>query len=452
MTRRFLGLALLLLPAVAGAQKSPKKPPEPAKPAPAPAAPKAPPAAPSVNPAFKSAVDYYQQQEATGNWSKSACQNAAAKFEDAGKQMKSADAYFNAGASYAKCRMWDDAKGMYEKAMSIVPDHASSLGGLGEIALRQGRDADAQRYFERAVDLKNKTTGFATGARNNLAVLIYKKIRLTTDVNARKQLEDQAFVLLQTVLAVDSDNVFAYTLMALIYLEGADRNKSRLNLAQILIDQAKKRNDKYAPLWNASGLLRMARDQVSTATKDFRQAVQLDGNFIEARMNLAQILLSGRNYGEAEQHFREVLKQQSKNYDATIGLGVALRGAATVLRVQGAMPESQSKIDEAEKLYNAAMQIDSKRPDAYYNLGLIYKDYRTNDSDLKKQIEGFRKAKNYFNDYLARADKASTKRKEAESNISACDANIDALNQALQIQGSSPPPTPTAPGGKASNP
>jgi tetratricopeptide (TPR) repeat protein len=444
MTRRLLGLTLLLLaPAGALAQKSPKPAPAPA-PAPAKPAPAAP-KAPSVHPAWKSAVDYFTQQDQTGNWTKATCENAAKKFADAGSQMKSADAYFNAGASWSKCRQWDDAKNMYDKALTIVPDHASSLGGLGEIALRQGREADAQRYFERAVDFKNNSSPWVTGARNNLAVLYYRKIRLTTDANARKQLEEKAFDQLQRTLATDSDNVFAYTLMAMIYLEGAERNKSRLNLAQILLDQGKKRNDKYPPMWNAYGLLRMARGQVSSAIKDFRQAVQLDGSLVEARMNLAQILVSGRNYAEAEQHFREVLKLQPKNYDAMIGLGVSLRGAATVMRVQGAMPESQAKIDEAEKTYNAALQLDPKKGDAYYNLGLIYKDYRTNDADLKKQIEGFRKAKNYFNDYLARADKASAKRREAEANISSCDANIDALNQAIQIQSSSPAPTPTAP-------
>jgi tetratricopeptide (TPR) repeat protein len=449
MTRRFLGLSLaaLVWPLAAHAQKKPAPAPAPAK---APAAP-AKPTGPQVHPAFASAVAYFQSQDGKGPWSKSACETAAKKFADAGSQMKSADAYFNAGASYAKCRMWDDAKSMYDKALSIVPEHASSLGGLGELALRQGKEADATRYFERALDAKNITGLFATGARNNLSSIYYRKMRATTDAATKKQLEDKAFYLLQRVLAVDSDNVFAYTLMALIYMEGAERNKSRLTLAQILLDQGKKRNDRYAPLWNAQGLLKMARGQVSSAIKDFRQAVTLDPSFVEARMNLAQILVSGRVYPEAEQNFREILKLQSKNYDATIGLGVALRGGATVLRAQGAMPESQAKIDEAEKLYNAAIQIDGKRGDAYYNLGLIYKDYRTNDTDLKKQIEGFRKAKNYFNDYLTRTDKNAVKRKEAELNIASCDANIDALNQALQIQGSSPPPAPAAPT-KAANP
>jgi tetratricopeptide (TPR) repeat protein len=433
MSKRILipAIAAALLAGVATAEK-PKPKPKP-KPRPAPAKVTKP--APRAPSAWGSAVDYFQKQDATGNWTKSSCKTAAGKFESAAKSLKSADAWFNAGASYARCAMWDDAQDRYEKALKITANHGPSLSSLGEIALRKGRQTDAQRYFARALDGKNPTALQVTGARNNLAALIYRRIRLTTDAGQRKKLEDEAFGHLQRSLAIDSDNVFAYTLMALIYLEGSERNKSRLNLAQILIDQGKKRNDKYAPLWNAAGLLKMKRNAVSAAQKDFRQAIALDPRFVEARMNVAQILLSSRNYQEAESHFREVLKIDAKDYDATIGLGVAQRGIATVLRAQGNMAASAKRIDAAESTYNAAQKLNNRRGDAYYNLGLLYKDYRTNDSDLKKQIEGFRRAKNYFNDYLARVAKNDPKRGEAESNIGACDANIEALNQAIRIQG-----------------
>jgi len=434
----------------ASAQKGGAKPAPAATAKVAPPAPAAKPAAPTAPPAFSQAVDYFVQQEKAGAWSKDTCKTSARKFQDAASKHKLVDGYFNAGASFAKCGMWEDAKEMYDKALSMNPEHGPSLGGLGEIALRQGREADAQRYFLRAVDLKNNTSGQVTGARNNLAAIAYRKMRQTSDPGQRKKLEEESFGYLQRTLALDGDNVFAYTLMALIYMEGSDRNKSRLNLAQILVDQGKKRNDRYAPLWNASGLLKMKRGAVSSAQKDFRQAIQLDPRFVEPRMNLGQIVLSARNYAEAETQFREVLKIQAKSYDATIGLGVALRGNATVLRAQGAVPESAKKIDEAEQTYQAAMAINNKRGDAYYNLGLLYKDYRTNDTDLKKQIEAYRKAKNFFTDYLARAEGSDPKRKEAEGHVSDCDKTIAALNQAIQIQGSSPPPAPQAGGGTSS--
>ena len=57
-------------------------------------------------------------------------------------------------------------------------------------------------------------------------------------------------------------------------------------------------------------------------------------------MNLAALSLNNRDYMTAEENFRAVLKLQPKNFEAAIGLGVALRG--------------NKKIDEAEAQYNAA--------------------------------------------------------------------------------------------------
>ena len=57
-------------------------------------------------------------------------------------------------------------------------------------------------------------------------------------------------------------------------------------------------------------------------------------------------------------------------YTATIGLGIALRGL--------------NDLDGAEAQYKKAQQIDPQRGDAYYNMGVLYKDFRankTNDPD-----------------------------------------------------------------------
>jgi len=148
-------------------------------------------------------------------------------------------------------------------------------------------------------------------------------------------------------------------------------------------------------------------------------------------MNVGQITLSSRNYVEAEKQFTEVLKLQKGNYDAKLGQGVALRGQATVLRAQGKAAEFGQKIGEAEQAYKDAMALDRNRPDAYYNLGLLYKDYRTNEEDQARNIAQYKVARQYFQDYLARADKADEKRAEAQGHIQDCDKYVDILTKAM---------------------
>jgi tetratricopeptide (TPR) repeat protein len=161
----------------------------------------------------------------------------------------------------------------------------------------------------------------------------------------------------------------------------------------------------------------------------------MDPNFVEARLNVAQVVLSFRKYQEAEENFRFVLGRKeilkSERYDATIGLAVALRG--------------QKKIDEAAKLYEDALTMSPERGDAYYNMGLLWKDFKTNSDDPKTNKNAFIKAKGYFNQFMGKSDADSEKREEAKDNIDSCDKNIAALDQAIEIMRNQPPPAPATP-------
>ena len=340
---------------------------------------------------FDVAVDFFNEQDKAG-WNKERCEQSASRFQDAGKG-KSAEAFFNAGVAYQQCGNFDAAEPVYRKALAINPKHAPSLANLAEIALRRGKRDEAMNLLKQAID--NDTNLQVSSARANLAWLQYQQLRGTPDPASRSKLEEQAIRNLQSALAVDSDDVVAYTVLALLYLEGSDKNRNRLDLAQLLVDEGKKRGDKYAPLWNASGLLKMKRGNVAQALGDFREA----------------------------------LKLRPKSYEASIGLGVALRGQATVFRAQGQLADFNRKLDEAEKTYAAASDLDKNRADAYYNLGLIYKDYRTNEQEAQKNITQYRKAKQYFQDYLARADKSDPKVKDAQNQITDCDKYVQILSQ-----------------------
>jgi Flp pilus assembly protein TadD len=71
------------------------------------------------------------------------------------------------------------------------------------------------------------------------------------------------------------------------------------------------------------------------------------------------------------------------DYDAHIGLGVALRGLRQLPRAQ------------AE--YERAMEIDANRPEAYFNLGLLYQDY------MSGSIDELERAKRFYNQFMSKA-------------------------------------------------
>jgi tetratricopeptide (TPR) repeat protein len=393
---------------------------------------------------FAGAVKYFQDAAKDG-WTNDECTSAAKKFMDvASEHDKMVEAYYNAGVSYQMCNDMTHAREQYEKALKINPSHAPSLANIGEIVLRGNDTEKAKSYFEAAV----KADAQITAARNNLAWLLYEKLRLTDarkDDDGFKKIETEALGHLQRVLAVDNDNVVAYTIMALIFMEGSEKNKNRLDVANLLLERGKEKKEDYAPLHNAKGLLALRKADIAKALKGFERAAELDKKMLEPRINLAQIVLSFRKYDDAEKYFREVLALNpapETKYDATVGLGVALRGQGSVLRSKGDLTGGDAKIAEAEKQYKAAIALDGKRGDAYFNMGLLWNDYKTNNDKLEKNKEAYLQAKKYFQDFVSKNDGTADTLAEAKDRIEDCDKYVKILDQAIAAQ-NAPPPAPT---------
>ena len=134
---------------------------------------------------------------------------------------------------------------------------------------------------------------------------------------------------------------------------------------------------------NTMGLVELKKKNISPAIKQFKEAVGLNPNLAEARLNLAALSLNNRDYVTAEENFRAVLKLQPRNFEAAIGLGVALRG--------------NKKIDEAEAQYKKAMDLDGAQGGPYFNLGLLYQEYKDG------QKPSLQEAQKYYRQFLGHA-------------------------------------------------
>jgi hypothetical protein len=98
-----------------------------------------------------------------------------------------------------------------------------------------------------------------------------------------------------------------------------------------------------------------------------------------------------------------------------IGLGVALRGG--------------KKIEEAEQQYVAAQKLDPSQPSSYFNLGLLYQDYKDN------QKPALHKAQDYYRQFLSHATGSTPDnlKREAEKRIKDIDEIYVALDEAAKL-------------------
>jgi tetratricopeptide (TPR) repeat protein len=392
---------------------------------------------------YDGAVASFMNNDKGGSWSEGACRASADKFSSVvSSHPDLVEAQYMVGLSLQRCNLMSDAEAAYQKVLHMNAPAArtgQALSNLGEIYYMAGKLDGARKYWDSAVAANGKLVA----ARNNIASMELDQMRKLPGCHcdkdpAWKKLEEDARFNLSNVLGVDSDNVKAYTLYGLVYMEGWEKNKNRLDLAKLLLDEADKRNPKFAPLKNAQGLLFMHKNSLSLALQDFQAAAEMDPKFAEARMNVGLTTLGFRKYDTAKDEFTQVIALQPKNYDAYIGLGIAMRGL--------------NDFDGAEAQYKKALQIDPKRGEAYFNLGVLYQGFRANkQTDLRASQQSYRTARDYFKQFLDK-DAAPDDKNDAKNNIADCEKVIAQLDDFIKNQASQPPPPATPPAAPAGTP
>ncbi len=354
---------------------------------------------------FKKAVKAYKQAIKTGI-NKNNCAKLASDFADLYASFpKIIEAKFNEGVVWEECGDLTKAEQAYQQLLSKSPKFGPALNNLGQIYFSKGQVNQAVTYFTRSSEQKN-SEGYA-----NLAM-----IQRNRAVRGEPQLVKPAVDNIHRALAVDSYNIEAYGTMALILYDHA-KTKSQLEMARLICVQATKVNDKYAPIYNILGLILLRTEKVTPALAEFRKAVALNPNYIEALMNIGAITLSFRDYDSAEEAFSKVLTlNPDKNIklDALIGLGVAYRGKRKFTK-------AMTKYKEAKKLNPANVDIE-------YNMGILIQDYTFTADNPAIGITTLQKALNLLNQY-ASSGKNNKKVRDAKRRIKNINEMIPMLRE-----------------------
>lgn len=354
---------------------------------------------------FGRAVANWRKVSDNGSLSAANCAAVSNAFaEVADDNPKLVEARYDQGAVLERCGNSKGAEQAYQQALGVNPNHSLSLAGIGRLLLRQGDEGRAYEYFDRAAKSDSKNNAAYLG----LAQVLHERAK-RGDAQAAKDARNH----LRRALAVDAYNMDAYATLALLEYDLAGDEPEKLDMARLVTEQARKLDDRYAPIHNTAGLIALKRNNVTSALASFKRAAELDPNLLAAHLNIGSITLNFRDYTTAAESFRHVLKFEPKNFDALMGLGVALRG----LRQPA----------EAEKQYLEAGKANPDDPAVLYNLGVLYQDY------LEQTNAQLNKAKEYLARFAARSkDKARVE--DATHRIKNIDDTFRALEEAKKMQ------------------
>jgi tetratricopeptide (TPR) repeat protein len=411
---------------------------------------------------FDKLVTRYQQAKKNGSLSAQDCSEIASAFKRLAEKVPALlEARNNEATVYLECNQKSDAVRIWEQMASGAKPYARALANLGYLAWQAGNKAEAEAKFNKAL-VADPLVG-SIPARINLAQ-IYRERARTASGSEKRDLNDKAVKELRRVLALDGNSLQAYAGLCFIYFDLDLPEAAKLVGAQAIkraqeiatgkfeddgaVAESQQRNTRggrrgraaaaeegertaaapepvegtgytvemkkaLAVVYNTMGMIALSKKNYTEAIKNFSAAVDNDPTLYEARMNLAAISLKFRNYEVAEQNLRAVIAAQPKNYEAIIGLGVALRG--------------EKKLDEAEAEYNRAKSLDGQRAEAYFNLGLLYQEYKAGSDKPMLQ-----KAQQYYRDFISRTSAAKL-RDDAKKRIKDIDEVFVALEEAAKM-------------------
>lgn len=204
------------------------------------------------------------------------------------------------GAVRMKLNQPDKALEALAAGSPSAPDDAELLRMLGEAAAMSGDFREGREYFKRAL-----TSMPDSGAlRTQIAQTYLSEGDYERGLRELEQAGKDA-----------SSAVRARVLTILAMLRHGDRNGA-LRAAQTLAGEFPRQPVPH----NILGGVHLALDDRPKAREAFKRAVELDGKFVMALLNLALVEQRERNFKAAREHLNRALQVEPRNIDAMVKL------------------------------------------------------------------------------------------------------------------------------------
>jgi tetratricopeptide (TPR) repeat protein len=232
----------------------------------------------------------------------------------------------------------DQALTFYRQALRIQPDYELAIDGIVTIYIRRGDAAGAVSFVQ----------PLATQYVRNLRVTaIYGEALVAA---GRQQ---DAITAARGALRRDERYV-----PAMIVLIKANISLGRTELAYSILDQAIAIDANNAELHYLNGVRLQENNQLAQALQEYRRAVELRPDYVDARMRLGLQLLAGANYTDAVTQFEAAAHLVPDRVEVHLDLGDAYR--------------STKQYDLAKREFDQVLQMQPSHCPVHYDVALMY--------------------------------------------------------------------------------
>ncbi len=241
---------------------------------------------------------------------------------------------------------FDDAKRIYNQALTEFPNISEVNYRLGIIALYQDDYKSSADYFDKATALAPNVEKYSK-AKNNLVGKYYKNgvdaLKLGDSQNAKKNFT--------ICTSIDAKFVPAYLQLGILQVKSGDLDGA-INYLKIGVKEAP---DNELAQYNLGNFYKKAR-QYDNAKVHLEKAVKLNPNYDKAYSTLGSVYLGLKNYDKAISSFEKALKLNDKSAATWDGYGALLMQQKKYTKAIDALTKA---VELSPKNYNAFYRIAS---------------------------------------------------------------------------------------------
>jgi tetratricopeptide (TPR) repeat protein/peroxiredoxin len=247
--------------------------------------------------------------------------------------------YLSYGSVFFQRGYFDQAEAAFQTALRDDPESAEAVYGIGSVYLNQEKNAEAQKYFGRALKMRATYPDTLANSWNNLGLIagrdghiedavayFQKALRLSPDhpialnnlgsaYRQQKQWE-QAKKTYERVLSFNANDADANYGLGMVYAQEDDTAR-----AFELLQQALKARPNYPEALNNLGILYLRTRRRDDAVASFKQSMQAAPGFDQPYLNLARVYMVEGNKEVARATLQKLLAQKPNHPAALQMLG-----------------------------------------------------------------------------------------------------------------------------------
>lgn len=369
---------------------------------------------------YKDGLEVFSKHDKAGDWNESTCEETAKVFLDAADEQdkKFLEAVYNAGVAWQRCKNDAKAKEYFQQALKADPKFHRARVQLAIYSFAESGEKNIDQAISELTQAAIVDAQFKNVEGLVQLGMLHMKRNSQTDKDGRTDMQN-AKRYAQSALAVDDGYLPAFNLLALLYMEAAKQKAGKsskkgvaaasskekkvdtqaLDLAALVCSQAIRKNPNYAPIHNTAGMISVELGNLNGAVSSFNRARTLDPTFYEAQMNYAAVNLQFRGFAQAEDAYRAVVKMRPNDFDARLGLALAIRGQIDDSNFDKNVAAASAELAEAKR-------IAPDRAETYYNDAILTQEYKAK-SGGKDSEATLGAAKTLFGEFIKKAGSAA---------------------------------------------